>query len=81
MLTKVLLMRVLTHPVRLIKAGVFLLSGILLMVEPALSEEWIPVYEEPRHRAVFDNDHCLLTDAIPFIAPLLVAYACKCRII
>jgi len=52
-------MRVLTHPARLIKPGVFLISGILLMVEPALSEEWIPVYEEPRHRAVFDNDHAM----------------------
>ena len=60
MLTKVLLMRVLTHPARLIKPGVFLISGILLMVEPALSEEWIPVYEEPRHQAVFDNDHAMI---------------------
>ena len=53
-------MRDLTHPARLIKAGVFLISGILLMVEPALSEEWIPVYEEPRHRPVFDNDHAMI---------------------
>lgn len=60
MLTKVLPMRVLTHPAGLIKPGVFLISSILLMAEPAISEEWIPVYEEPRHRAVFDNGHTLI---------------------
>lgn len=53
-------MRDLTHLTRLIKPGVCLVSGILFMVEPVFSEEWIPVYEEPRHRLVFENDRAMI---------------------
>ena len=53
-------MNVLSRLARLIKPGVFLMPGILFMVEPVLSEEWIPVYEEPRHRLVFENDHAMI---------------------
>ncbi len=28
----------------------------------ALAEEWVPVYEEPRHRPVFENDQVLILD-------------------
>ena len=57
---QVLLMSVLSRLARLLKPGVFLVPGILFMVEPVLSEEWIPVYEEPRHRLVFENDHAMI---------------------
>lgn len=30
------------------------------MTEPVLSEEWMPVYEEPRHRLVFENDQAMI---------------------
>ena len=53
-------MKVLTHLVRRIKPGVFLVPGVLFMVAPVLSEEWIPVYEEPRHRMVFENDDAMI---------------------
>lgn len=53
-------MKVISHLVRWIKHGVFLVPGILFMVAPVLAEEWIPVYEEPRHRLVFDNDHAMI---------------------
>lgn len=53
-------MRVLIHPAGLVKLGVFLMLCILFMLEPALSEEWMPVYEEPRHRPVFENDHAMI---------------------
>ncbi len=53
-------MRVFTHLVRWINPGIFLVPGILFMVAPALAEQWIPVYEEPRHRLVFENDHAMI---------------------
>ena len=53
-------MKVLTHLVCRITPGVILVLGILSMVAPVLSEEWIPVYEEPRHRLVFENDHAMI---------------------
>ena len=55
-------MRVLTHLAGLIKPGVFLMLSMSFIIEPALSEEWIPVYEEPRHRLVFENDHAMILD-------------------
>ena len=53
-------MSVFTHLIRWMKPGVVLVPGILFMVAPVLSEEWIPVYEEPRHRLVFANDQAMI---------------------
>ena len=53
-------MKVFTHLVRWSKPCVFLVPIIPFMVAPVLSEGWIPVYEEPRHRLVFENDDAMI---------------------
>ena len=39
----------------------FLGSVILSLICSALyAEDWVPVYEEPRHKLAFENDHAMI---------------------
>jgi quercetin dioxygenase-like cupin family protein len=40
---------------------------LLLFVQTAFSEEWVPVYEEPQHRLVFENEQAYILDV--FLPP------------
>lgn len=41
---------------------VLLLSTLCFVVLPSHAEKWVPVYEEPRHRLAFENDHVMVLD-------------------
>lgn len=50
---------------RFSKAGALCLAlgpGILLSSAATGGEDWVPVYEEPRHRLVFENDEVMILD-------------------
>jgi quercetin dioxygenase-like cupin family protein len=40
------------------------ITGLCVIALPgtALTQEWVPVYEEPKHRPVFENDQVLILD-------------------
>ncbi|MFT5132805.1 MAG: mannose-6-phosphate isomerase-like protein (cupin superfamily) [Gammaproteobacteria bacterium] len=42
--------------------SIFLGLGIALFCAAAYSQDWVPVYEEPKHRLVFENDHAFILD-------------------
>ena len=40
---------------------------LLLCCSALYAEDWIPVYEEPRHKLVFENDHAMILNV--FLPP------------
>ena len=41
---------------------VLLLTAGLSLFSMVFAEDWVPVYEEPRHHLVFENEHALVLD-------------------